>query len=282
MESLHPRVHDRRLRAAADRVDPAERRAGQRLSDLGRRAPDQRQPGHGLEAPGRGHGPPRAGRRRALRHPQRPRQHQAELDQLIAEWSATLTSAELEELLNEHSVPNGKIYTAPDMLEDAHFAAREAIVKLAHPQLGEFPMQNVVPKLSDTPGAVRWVGPELGEHTDEVLAEVLGIDGDEATELRSRRGDLSRGDRPAQPPRRRPRRRSPCPVRRDRTRRPTPSSRTTSPGCRFPGSPSTRGACTSNTPAWPTTPRSRSCWSRSVGRSTSPSATWSPRTPAPC
>ena len=102
--------------------------------------------------------------------------NQAELDELIAEWSKGLTSAELEELLNRHSVPNGKIYTAPDMLADAHFAARKAIVTLAHPQLGDFPMQNVVPKLSDTPGEVRWVGPELGEHTDEVLAEALDLD----------------------------------------------------------------------------------------------------------
>ncbi|MEZ5243144.1 MAG: CoA transferase [Microthrixaceae bacterium] len=102
--------------------------------------------------------------------------NQAELDDLIAEWSKGLTSAELEELLNRHSVPNGKIYTAPDMLADAHFAARNAIVTMAHPQLGDFPMQNVVPKLSDTPGEVRWVGPELGEHTDEVLAEALDLD----------------------------------------------------------------------------------------------------------
>ena len=102
--------------------------------------------------------------------------NQAELDDLIAEWSKGLTSAELEDLLNRHSVPNGKIYTAPDMLADAHFAARKAIVTMAHPQLGDFPMQNVVPKLSDTPGEVRWVGPELGEHTDEVLAEALDLD----------------------------------------------------------------------------------------------------------
>lgn len=102
--------------------------------------------------------------------------HQHELDELIGQWSVTLTSAELEAVLNEHAVPNGKIYTAPDMLADAHFAARKAIVTVAHPQLGDFPMQNVVPKLSDTPGEVRWVGPELGEHTDEVLAEALDLD----------------------------------------------------------------------------------------------------------
>jgi len=112
--------------------------------------------------------------------------NQAELDDLIGEWSKTLTSADLEELLNEHAVPNGKIYTAPDMLADAHFAARDAIVTMAHPLLGDFPMQNVVPKLSDTPGEVRWVGPELGEHTDEVLTKVLGLDADAVADLRER------------------------------------------------------------------------------------------------
>jgi len=110
--------------------------------------------------------------------------NQTELDQLIGEWTVTLTAEDLETRLNDHSVPNGKIYTAPDMLADAHFAARQAIVTLAHPVLGDFPMQNVVPKLSDTPGEVRWVGPELGQHTEEVLTEDLGKTPTEMSELR--------------------------------------------------------------------------------------------------
>ena len=109
--------------------------------------------------------------------------NQAELDELIGRWTVTLTAAELEERLNAHSVPNGKIFTAPDMLADEHYAARDAIVKLAHPLLGEFPMQNVVPKLSATPGEVRWVGPELGEHTAEVLGELLGMGAGEVDAL---------------------------------------------------------------------------------------------------
>lgn len=110
--------------------------------------------------------------------------NQHELDELIGAWTRTMTSTELEEVLNTHDVPNGRIYKAPDMLADAHFAAREAIVRLVHPQLGEFAMQNVAPKLSDTPGELRWVGPELGEHTDEVLHEVLGLTADEVAALR--------------------------------------------------------------------------------------------------
>jgi formyl-CoA transferase len=110
--------------------------------------------------------------------------NQAMLDEMIAAWTSTLTAAELEERLLAHSVPNGKIYTAPDMLADAHFAARQAIVTMQHPALGEFPMQNVVPKLSESPGTVRWVGPELGEHTDEVLGELLGLSADDVAQLR--------------------------------------------------------------------------------------------------
>ena len=110
--------------------------------------------------------------------------NQAELDGLISEWTSTMSAEALGELLNDHNVPNGKIYTAPDMLNDPHFAAREAIVKLAHPILGEFPMQNVVPKLSATPGEVRWVGPELGEHTDEVLGRLTDRSATALAELR--------------------------------------------------------------------------------------------------
>ena len=64
------------------------------------------------------------------------------------------------------------------MLADPHFAAREAIVRLAHPEFGEIAMQNVVPRLSDTPGPGPHVGPELGEHNDEVYRDLLGLDDD--------------------------------------------------------------------------------------------------------
>ena len=80
-------------------------------------------------------------------------------------------------------MPTGKIYRAREMLADPHFAARDAIVTLPHPTLGDFPMQNVMPKLSDTPGAVRWVGPQLGEHNDEVYGELLALSVEERNAL---------------------------------------------------------------------------------------------------
>lgn len=109
--------------------------------------------------------------------------NQPELDALVADWSATHEAGELMDLLQAHSVPTGMVYRAPEMLEDAHFKAREAIVRVAHPLLGEIAMQNVAPKLSDTPGEVRWVGPELGQHNREVYGDILGFDDQRLAEL---------------------------------------------------------------------------------------------------
>lgn len=101
--------------------------------------------------------------------------HQQELDELIATWTSKLTANELVAKMEQHGVPVGKIYRAPEMLEDPHFAAREAIVRLIHPEFGELAMQNVFPKLSLTPGSVRWLGPTLGQHNEEILGGLLGM-----------------------------------------------------------------------------------------------------------
>jgi formyl-CoA transferase len=108
----------------------------------------------------------------------------AELDAVIAAWTATLDAEPLLQRLHDGGVPAGRIYQARDMFADPHFAAREAIVRLAHPDLGELAMQNVFPRLSETPGAVRHAGPELGEHTDTVYRDLLGLDDDELATLR--------------------------------------------------------------------------------------------------
>lgn len=111
--------------------------------------------------------------------------HMEELDNVIAAWTAKHDADELLGLLNEAGVPSGRIFRAEDMLADPHFAARQAIVRLTHPQFGEVPMQNVFPKLSATPGRVRQVGPELGEHNEEIYQDMLGIDDDTMSSLHS-------------------------------------------------------------------------------------------------
>lgn len=111
-------------------------------------------------------------------------EHQAELDELVADWTRALPADEIEKLMEEHGIPSGKIYRAPEMLEDAHFKAREAIVKTMHPKFGELKMQNVAPKLSRTPGGIRAPAPELGQHNDEIFRGLLGLDDERLDALR--------------------------------------------------------------------------------------------------
>ncbi|KPP94917.1 CaiB/BaiF CoA-transferase family protein [Erythrobacter sp. HL-111] len=113
-------------------------------------------------------------------------ERQAELDEMIGEWTKQRTSSEVLELCEEHGVPAGNIYRAPEMLADPHFAAREAIVDVPHPKYENFRMQNVAPRLSATPGGIHWVGPELGQHNEEVYGELLGMDSRAMADLAER------------------------------------------------------------------------------------------------
>lgn len=110
-------------------------------------------------------------------------ENQEELDQLVAAWTSTIDQTQLIELMEQHGIPAGGIYRAPEMLEDAHFRARQAIIETIHPEFGKLRMQNVAPKLSLTPGAVRAPGPALGEHTDQILSDLLGFDQDKLEKL---------------------------------------------------------------------------------------------------
>jgi formyl-CoA transferase len=111
--------------------------------------------------------------------------HQAELDALVEQWTVTLTTRQVLDLMDQFGVPAGLIYRAPDMLEDEHFKARDAIVTVPHPDFGELRMQNVAPKLSETPGSVRSPSPALGQHNDEIYLQVLGLAPERYAELRA-------------------------------------------------------------------------------------------------
>jgi crotonobetainyl-CoA:carnitine CoA-transferase CaiB-like acyl-CoA transferase len=100
--------------------------------------------------------------------------HQDALDDDIAHWTRTMGADALIARLRAHDVPVGPINRAPDLAADPHIAARDMIVRLAAGFDRDVPMTGVVPKLSRTPGAIRHVGPALGEHTDEVLREIAG------------------------------------------------------------------------------------------------------------
>ena len=111
-------------------------------------------------------------------------ENQEELDGLISDWTRERTAEEVLTAMRESGVPAGKLFTAEDMLSDEHYAARRNIVEVEDPEIGPVPMQNVVPRLTETPGEVRWTGPALGQHNDEVYGGLLGMDEDERERLR--------------------------------------------------------------------------------------------------
>lgn len=100
-----------------------------------------------------------------------------ELDALINDWTRQHETAALLAKLEQAGVPAGKIYNAEDIVHDKHYQAREMILSMLHPTLGEFKLPGIVPKLSRTPGEVKWLGPaSLGEHNDEIYKDFLGYD----------------------------------------------------------------------------------------------------------
>jgi succinyl-CoA---D-citramalate CoA-transferase len=113
-------------------------------------------------------------------------ENQEELDELICGWTRQRSADEVMEVMRVANVPAGKLFTAEDMLSDEQYAARRNIVDVEDPDIGPFPMQNVVPRLSETPGRVRWTGPKLGQHNEEVFTEVLGMDEEDLDGLRER------------------------------------------------------------------------------------------------
>ncbi|MBI2206803.1 MAG: CoA transferase [Candidatus Rokubacteria bacterium] len=90
-----------------------------------------------------------------------------------------------EAVLLEHGVPVGAINTLAEVVEHPQVKARGALVEMDHPRAGKVRMVGVPVRLSETPGAVRTPSPMLGEHTDEILRDVLGLDAAQIAELRT-------------------------------------------------------------------------------------------------
>lgn len=111
--------------------------------------------------------------------------HMKELDLRIEEWTKSLPAEESLALLEEHGVPSGMIYSAKDIVEDPHYKEREMIVPVEHPELGEFPMPGVVPKLSRTPGKIHKPGAvKMGMDNEKVFRDILGMTSEQMEELK--------------------------------------------------------------------------------------------------
>jgi len=102
---------------------------------------------------------------------------------LIAEKIKLKTTAEWQDIYNDNGVPNGPINSVDMVMEDEQVKAREMIVEVEHPVAGKLKMPGVPVKLSDTPGGVRTPAPLLGQHSREILKEVLNKDDAEIDKL---------------------------------------------------------------------------------------------------
>jgi len=107
------------------------------------------------------------------------------IDAAIAGWTSAHTIDEVLAVLEEAQVPAGRIYSVKDIVADPHYQARDMLLDTELPDGVHVKMPGIVPKLSETPGEVRWQGPTLGEHTDSVLA-ALGVTAAEIAALRER------------------------------------------------------------------------------------------------
>jgi len=102
-------------------------------------------------------------------------QNAAELDRMIGAWTSQLGVAEVDRCLTEADIPCTQVYTAAECAADPQFRHRGMVREVEDPQLGQVLHAGIVPHVPETPGVIRWPGPPVGAHTEEVLGEILGL-----------------------------------------------------------------------------------------------------------
>ena len=110
--------------------------------------------------------------------------HREEINKVFADWALKHTIDECLSILGD-DIPNNRIYNAADIVKDPQFAFRNDIIEVESPKFGKFKMQNVVPKMSGTPGEVRWLGADLGAFNHEVLHDMLGYSDEEIEKFKA-------------------------------------------------------------------------------------------------
>jgi len=112
---------------------------------------------------------------------------QAELDAAVGAWTSRFPLDEVNEKLARAGVPAGPAYDIAGICRDPQFLERRMIAEIEDPDVGPLALPGIVPRLSRTPGEIRWAGPRLGEHNAEVYGDLLGLSADAIEDLRARR-----------------------------------------------------------------------------------------------
>lgn len=111
----------------------------------------------------------------------------ASLDAIITDWTKDIDASDLADRLVTADVPGCKVYTAADCADDMQFRHRNMVLEVEDPQFSKPVMQSgIVPHVDTAPGSVRWPGPPVGAHTNEILVELLGLNEAAIASLRAK------------------------------------------------------------------------------------------------
>lgn len=111
-------------------------------------------------------------------------EHDLELKEIIEEWLTDYTVEQAVDEMLAHSIPSSPVLTIPQVCADPHIAARKMLVEINHPIAGKVKIPGSPMKLSETPANVTGTAPTLGQHNEEVLASILGYDGEAVRQLK--------------------------------------------------------------------------------------------------
>jgi crotonobetainyl-CoA:carnitine CoA-transferase CaiB-like acyl-CoA transferase len=109
----------------------------------------------------------------------------AAVDEHVGNWTSTMTRDEALSTCERFQVPCGSVYAIDEIFEDPHYKARDNIAFVRDERAGELALPNVVPRLTETPGRIDWVGPALGEHNAEIYEGLLGLDKERLGKLKA-------------------------------------------------------------------------------------------------
>ncbi|MCZ4563768.1 CoA transferase [Rhodococcus sp. IEGM 1401] len=116
---------------------------------------------------------------------------EAELDGAISDWTSVRPTAVVVDELGAAGIPVGEVFDAAQIADDEHFVSRGMVqplkVSVEQGSTEEVRFPGVVPRFGDEPTAVKWAGPDLGEHTDDVLGRMLGLTEKQLDDLRARK-----------------------------------------------------------------------------------------------
>ncbi len=111
-------------------------------------------------------------------------EHSNEINGIVADWIKLHTIQDVWRIFERHQVAFSPIFDIKDIFENEHYQSRDALVRVLDPDLGEATVQNVVPKFSETPGSVDFLGGNIGQHNEEIFGDELGYSNEKLKQLK--------------------------------------------------------------------------------------------------